>query len=584
MTVTQSTAARPMSPALARAQRRAEASASASTGDGGLGQAFQGADNHGAWFAKWPARLQSADRDWLPARSGVVARTRDLGRNALGASAIVARRRNSAIGKGWRRSSKPRARALNMTPVQARELGQKIEAEWHPFAYGHTFMCDAQRRLTFGQQLRVAATHLMQDGEFLALVEWAEDEPTRYKTRLRLVDPDRLSNPNGRPDSDLLKGGVEYNAAGIPIAYWIRERHPADIGLSTKSFSWTRFDRYATALGRPQVLHGFDAERADQTRGVSKFAAALKGFRALSQFSDATLQSATINSLLLGFVQSSAGPEAVSESFTAEDMTAFEGEREDFYKKNPVEIGEAVLPVFPFGDELKLATASKDVGQFDVFFRAIYRLICATLGVTYEEGSMDYSSTNYSSARAAMIPAYAETVAFMGVIEAQLANPFHAAWLEEAFDAGYVDPANDNAPDFYDAADAYAEGRWIGPGRGYIDQVKEVTAAAARIEGLMSSREKECAEQGEDYIEMLDQAEYEAQLIAERPHLAAALAAAAGSVPIDYSAPPEGQVAPEDARPNPGARRSATPALDRLRGIAASPDHEASLDARPVAA
>jgi lambda family phage portal protein len=579
-----------MTPALARAQRRAQASASSSA-SGGLGQAYQAADNHGAWFSKWPARLQSADRDWLPARNGVVARTRDLGRNELGASAIVARRRNSAIGKGWRRSSKPRARALGMTPVQARELGQVIETEWHPYAYGHTFMCDAQRRLTFGQQLRVAATHLMQDGEFLALVEWAEDEPTRYKTRLRLVDPDRLSNPNARPDGSMgdghtIKGGVEFNAAGIPVAYWIRERHPADVGLSSTSYAWTRWDRFATPLGRPQVLHGFDPERADQTRGVSKFAAALKGFRALSRFTDATLQSAAINALVLGFIQSSAGPDAVSESFTAEDLSGFEEDREDFYKRNPVEVGEAVLPVFPFGDELKLATASKDVGQFDSFFRAIYRLICSTLGVTYEEGSMDYSSTNYSSARAAMIPAYAETVAFMGVIEAQLANPFHAAWLEEAFDAGYVSPANDNAPDYYDAADAYAEGRWIGPGRGYIDQTKEVTAAAGRVEAMFSTLEKECAEQGEDYIEVLDQLEYEEQLKAERPHLYAALlaerAAALGTPPADASTP-DGQVAPEDARPTAVAPRGSS-ALARMRATADSPAHEAFLDARVQAA
>lgn len=589
-----------MTPALARAQRRAQAGASSSA-SGGLGQAYQAADNHGVWFSKWPARLQSADRDWLPARGGVVARTRDLGRNELGASAIVARRRNSAVGKGWRRSAKPRARALNMTPVQARELGQQIETEWHPYAYGHTFMCDAQRRLTFGQQLRVAATHLMQDGEFLGLVEWAEEEPTRYKTRLRLVDPDRLGNPHGRQDGSpppsgpdggpplaghTVKGGVEFDRAGIPVAYWIRERHAVDVGLSAASATWTRWDRFATPLGRPQVLHGFDPERADQTRGVSKFAAALKGFRALSRFTDATLQSAAINALVLGFIQSSAGPDAVSESFTADDLSGFEEDREDFYKRNPVEVGEAVLPVFPFGDELKLATASKDVGQFDTFFRAIYRLICSTLGVTYEEGSMDYSSTNYSSARAAMIPAYAETVAFMGVIEAQLANPFHAAWLEEAFDAGYVAAANDNAPDYYDAADAYAEGRWIGPGRGYIDQTKEVTAAAGRVEAMFSTLEKECAEQGEDYIEVLDQLEYEEQLKAERPYLYAALvaerAAANGTPPAEASAP-DGQIAPEDARPAAIARRGAS-ALGRMRATADSPAHEAFLDARVQAA
>lgn len=568
-------------------QEVARARASANAGEGRRGHAYQGADTNGVWTANWPARLQSADRDWLPARNMSVARARDLINNELGGRSIVSRRRNAAIGRGWRRSSRPSARALGMTQQEARDLGQAIEVEWDLYAYGHSFSCDAERRFTFGQLLRIAATHLMQDGEFLAVVEWAEGESTKYKTRLRLVDPDRLCNPRGVPDNGSvrpgfkIRGGVEYDQNDIPVAYWIREQHPSDVGLQVAMSEPQRWDRFAHALGRPQVLHGFDPERAGQSRGVSAFAAALKGFRALSRFQDATLQSAVINALVVGFMQSSAGPEAVSESFSAEDLATFDGDREAFYKQNPVKIGEAILPVLPLGDELKLATASKDVGQFDAFFRSIYRLICATLGVTYEEGSMDYSSTNYSSARAAMIPAWKETEAFIGTIDAMLATPFHAAWLEEAFEEGHVRPANDNAPSWYEAQEAYAKGRWIGPGRGYIDQTKEVAAAAGRLEAGISTLEDECADQGKDWVEVLDQREYELAEIANRPHLAAAMAQ--GFNPLTGQAQPapaqtgDGQVAPEDARP---AARSA---LSALHAMADSPAHEAFLDARPAA-
>lgn len=564
-------------------QEVARARASANAGEGRRGHAYQGADDTGVYFSNWPARLQSADRAWLPARNMSVARARDLVNNELGGRSIVSRRRNAAIGRGWRRSSRPSARALGLTLEQARDLGQVIEVEWDLYAYGHNFSCDAERRFTFGQLLRVAATHLMMDGEFLAIVEWAAEEPTKYKTRLRMVDPDRLCNPRGLANGAAIspghsvRGGVEYDHNDIPVAYWIREQHPNDVGLSVATAEPQRWERFAHDLGRPQVLHGFDPERAGQSRGISAFASALKGFKALSTYSDALLQSAAINALVLGFMQSSAGPEAVSESFSADDLANFEGDREDFYKKSPVKIGEAILPVLPLGDELKLATASKDVGQFDAYFRAIYRLICATLGVTYEEGSMDYSSTNYSSARAAMIPAWKETEAFMGTIDAMLATPFHAAWLEEAFEEGHVTPANDNAPSWYEAQEAYAKGRWIGPGRGYIDQTKEVTAAAGRLEAMISTLEDECAEQGKDFVEVLDQREYELGLINERPNLAAAMARGVNPLVGEVAGTPEGQVSPEDARP--GARS----ALARMRADADSPAHEAFLDARPAA-
>jgi lambda family phage portal protein len=559
---------------------RARVSANSGRESGsGFGQVYEGASQHGQWFGRWPAHLQSADRDWIPARNNVTARSRDLFRNDPLASAAVNRKRNSAVGRGWRFSSKPAYRQLGISREAARELGQQIEAELKPYLYGYNFMSDAERRMSFGQQLRVMAAHLALENEFVCLVEYAHDEPTRYRTRLRVVDPDRLSNPAGQMNSDFLRAGVIKNTSSVPVAYWLRERHPMDLGVSSRSMEWTRWERYSTPLGRPQVLHGFDADRAEQTRGVSRFAAALKSFRSLARFSDATLQSATINALMLGYIQSSAGPEAVGESFSAEDLTKHEGDREAWYGKNPIHLGDATLPVLPLGDELKMATASKDVTAFPGFTTAMIRLIAASLGVTHEELSMDYSQTNYSSARAAMIPAWAETVAFMGVLEDQGVRPFFVAWLEEAFDSGYIE-IPPGAPDFYDAIDAYAAGRWLGPGRGYIDPTKEILAAAARIEAGISTLEDECADQGKDYMDVMEQRAFEEQtqvdlgIPSERAIL---VATAAGQ---NAGSGQSGQPAPEDVRPADTNRKAS--ALHRIAAFADTADHAASLDARPV--
>ncbi|HYD26978.1 phage portal protein [Brevundimonas sp.] len=450
------------------------------------------------------ATMRSPDRAWLPHRNTSVARVRALHRNDPVAKSAVKRKRTAAVGKGWRLSSRPDYRALGISIEQARELGAAIETEFRPFAYGHDFQIDAERQKNLGQLLGLIVSHDMIDGEALGLVEYADDEPTRYRTRLRIVHPDRLSNPTGKPNSPQLAGGVERNAAGVPVRYWIRERHPSELGVATARPNWTGYDRF-TPWGRPQVLHTFDCEEAGQTRGVSRFAASLKSFRALSRFTDATLQAATINALMVAFIKSSAGPDAVSESLSMEDIRGYESSREGFYDKHPVSLdGGARMPVLPFGDEIQMQTGAKDVSQFDAFIRAVIRLIAASLGVTYEELTMDYSQTNYSSARAAMIPAWNETQELVARLEAQIVKPLFVAWLEEAFDSGYVEmPAG--APDFYDAVDAYAQSRWIGPGRGFIDPTKEIDAAAARIEAKVSTLEDECAEQGKDWEEVLEQ-------------------------------------------------------------------------------
>src|SRR4029077_17817657 len=105
----------------------------------------------------------------------------------------------------------------------------------------------------------------------------------------------------------------------------------------------------------------------------------------------------------------SAGPDAVSDALGVKDYRELETFRQDFYAKHPITDGESEghYSVLPYGDKVEMATAERQVVGYDAFVRAIVRLIASALGVTYEEVSMDYSQTNYSSARAALIHAYA---------------------------------------------------------------------------------------------------------------------------------------------------------------------------------
>ena len=527
--------------------------------------------------ANWRAVPRSADADWLEDRDEVVAKARDIGRNeGVGASASM-RVVNSAVGFRWDFTSKPNWRALGITYEAARELGQAIDAEWEQYAYGIHFCADAERSLTFGQLLRLSAAHIFNDGEMLGLIEWAAEELTKYKTRLRVVDPDRLSNPNGKSDTPTLRGGVEKNWNGVPVRYWIREGHPEDVGMGAgrASMNWNSWERYSTNLGRPQVLHAFDKLRAGQTRGVTRFASVLKLFRSFSRFTEKTLEAAALNALFLGFVKSNAGPSAMKEGFDVDEMAGFAAEREDFYNEHPVVVDGVQFPVLGPDDDITMQTTARDTSGFDGFTRSILRLIAAALGVTYEELSMDFSTTNYSSARAALMIAWKETLALRGLMEQQIAWPFFAAWLEEAIDIGsIVLPAG--APDFYDAIDAYAEGRWRGPGRGHIDPTKEITAAAARIEAGVSTLEDECAEyDGSDWVEKLEQ---QAREQAKRIDLG-----------LDSADVGPGQEDPEadrqrDARPGATRRPSRRSALSRAAATADSPEHAAFLDARPIAA
>lgn len=533
----------------------------------------EGARSRGFFMKNWRSGgLRSADADWLYDRDEVVARARDVARNeGIGAAAGM-RVINAAVGHRWDFTSKPNWKALGISYEDARELGSQIDALWEMYAYGIHFQPDAERTKTFGQLLRMSAAHIFHDGEMVGLVEYADDEPTRFKTRLRIVDPDRLSNPNGLPPKTRLENGntvtagVERNPAGVPVRYWIREGHPSDLG-AVPNMTWSPWARYSTNLGRPQVIHAFDQLRAGQTRGITRFVTVLKHFRSLSKFTEKTIEAATLNAMFLGFVKSNAGPSSIKDGVVdMDELAAFASERDDFYDEHPVEVDGVRMPVLGLDDDVTMQTTARDTSGFGEFTRSMVRLIAAGLGVTYEEISMDFSQVNYSSARAALLVAWKETLALRGLIEQQIAWPFFAAWLEEAFDLGLIMPPA-GAPDFYDAIDAYVEGAWRGPGRGHIDPTKEVAAAAARIETGISTLEKECAEyDGSDWEETLEQQAREA---AKRSDLRLAPLAGAS---VSDSTPEEDRQ--RDQRPSGGA-------LAGVRAMADAPEHNAFLDARP---
>ncbi len=78
-------------------------------------------------------------------------------------------------------------------------------------------------------------------------------------------------------------------------------------------------------------------------------------------------------------------------------------------------------------------------------------------------------------------------------------QPIYEEWLAEAVAKGRID-----APGFFDdpmVRKAYAGAEWNGPSQGQIDPLKEVNAAAKRVDEGFSTRTRETVELGNgDYF------------------------------------------------------------------------------------
>lgn len=453
----------------------------------------------------WNVGITAPDADVLLGRDTSVARARDLVRNNGYAAGAATSEVDTVIGAQFRLSYKPDWKALGLDAEWAAGFARAVEAQWRLYAFDIGRYCDAARHLTvpglFGQAYR----HYLVDGEALAVLLWRPGRGGDWATALQIVHPDRLSNPNLGPDLDTLRGGIELGEDGQAVAYHIRRRHPGDVWGwgGADAYVWERVER-ETAWGRPIVIHYYDKLAAEQHRGVSRFAAILEKFKMGDHYGRVELQAAVLNAILGAFIESPFDHDLLSDALSDGRLSDYQRQRKEFHDRRQLSLGGVRLPTLYPGERITALNAARPATQFAEFEAAALRNIAAGLGTTYEQLSRDWSRVNYSSARAALLEIWRSLGSRRQQFADGFATPVFAAWLEETIDSGRVE-LPPGAPDFWSARAAYTRCRWIGPGRGWIDPLKERQAAVLGIASGFDTLESVCAEQGQDYEEVLDQ-------------------------------------------------------------------------------
>ena len=452
----------------------------------------------------------SADGEVLRNRRKVADRSRDLGRNNGWAAGGIAKEVDAVVGATFRPLLKPDWQALGLSPEWAAEFKQLVEARWRSYADDPRKLCDTTRTQTAGQMFAMAYRNYLTEGEGIGLLGWDETRPTH--TTLRVIDPDLLSTPDGQPDTSRLRSGVELDGSGAAIAYHFRQGHPRSPFFDTPRMKHRRFAR-ETSWGRPRVLHFYDKMRDGQTRGISRLAPIIETLRMEGQYSRVELQAAILNAVLAAYIKTPLGPDGIDELFgegasatSAGPFQSYTQDRAKFYaERDGIHVGGAQLAgLFP-GDEIGMITTARPAAQFADFSAAVLRQIASGLGISYEQLASDWSKTNYSSARAAMVEIWRGWTARRISFAQGFCQPFFMAWLEEEIEFGRIElPAG--APPFQENWAGYSRAKWIGSGKGFVDPVKEAQAAAMRVALGLSTLEEEAAElTGSDWAENIAQ-------------------------------------------------------------------------------
>ena len=496
--------------------------------DFAFGGAYDGAARFDKQLAGWTPPLNSADLDILPDKELLDARTRDSMRNDAYIQGGATIHKDGIVGSLYFLNSKPDWETLGFTEAWAEEFQREVEAKFTLWAESPRKWVDAARQNTFTSMIRLGVGVYTQGSEVLATVEWLRDKGREFNTAIQMVDTDRLSTPTELQWDENVRGGIRMNQFGAPQSYFIRVRHQHDIGLwrGMGAYQWKEIPA-EKPWGRQQVIFIREQQRVDQTRAVADMVAGLKEIAITRKFRDVTLQNAVVNAMYAASIESELPPEAayaqigggdVGSAITSYAEAYLSAVNEYVGSSKHMKIDGVKIPhLFP-GTKLQLRPAGSPGGVGQDFEQSLLRYIAASLGVSYEELSRDYTKTNYSSARAALANTWKFMQSRKKIVADAMANAIFRLWLEEAINKNMLRsfPANAAGMLYTDGVlnlmfEALCQCDWIGAARGQIDELKETQAAVLRIKYGLSTHEDELARLGKDWRKVYAQLEREAK-------------------------------------------------------------------------
>lgn len=351
-----------------------------------------------------------------------------------------------------------------------------IEAAWAEWCRPET--CHVAGQLSWHEIERLAVMSMAESGEvFIRLVPEAFGNgltPLALEViEADLLDEGKTSGPDAAGNE--WRMGVNVNKWGRPIEYAFRSRHPGDL---TNGVGWRLI-----MIPADQIIHLRLTERPGQTRGVTWFAAAVKALHHLGGYQDAEVIRARATASLMGFVTSPEGELYGDDVVDGERVSNFE---------------PGVFKYLDPGQQVTVPDLGSPNTSFELFMRAMLRSVSASIGVSYETVSRDFSQSNYSSSRLSLLEDRENWRLIQSYITEHLHRVVYERWMDAAAAVGTL-----TLPNYQQLRSRYQTVRWFPRGWGWVDPEKEVKAYKEAVRCGFATQAQIVAETGNDLMDLL---------------------------------------------------------------------------------
>ncbi len=439
----------------------------------------------------WEPDIGSADRDMIPQLPLIRARVRDLVANDGNAVAMVRALTDNVVGEGLTPNPALDARRLELEPEQKDEL--QVDMLWAWGCFKQT--ADATGVDDFDSLQELWFQETVTVGDVLPRPVKNRLPGAEFNLALETIEAERVDTPMGLKGDRVIRGGVETNKAGAPVAYWVHRQHPKDIILGKPR---TRGDRNMVRVpkwnpdGSRSMLHYINRQRVRQSRGLPWLTASLPAFKDHADYQKAEMFAAKIASCLTGIVTSPGG-NLWSPNKGTDGVKSREFRPGMFVDLQP-------------GESITIADPKRPNANFGEYSMAALRKIGGALGLSYELALRDFSKSSWSNARAAVIEARKMFRKLAQQFARQVLQPIWLLVMEEAFRRGMLRHLKK-----WDAK--LMRAIWYHAGYEWVDPQKQAQATTLKLAAGLTTMEAELrAMGGGSYEDLLTQQIYEQNL------------------------------------------------------------------------
>lgn len=457
-----------------------------------------------------PATTSSADSELAQGLATLRNRCRALVRNNAYAKRIRKTVEANVVGPGIGLQASIAFRNGKL----ADRFNDPIEALWREWSLADA--CHTAGRLHFADLERLLIGEVMEAGEVFVRLHRRPFGASKVPLALEIIEAERVADDQQIPavmPGNVVRLGVEQDAWGRPVAYWIHSTYPGEYRVD-----WSR----STQLERvpaADILHLHLVDRWPQSRGEPWLHAVIRKLQDIGAYTSAEIEAASAAAMYVGFIKSDQQPQpSVLPAGNGTDVP-------EYIQNDPRYGGGAqIMDVAP--GEIKWLAPSESFeawnpnrpnSQADPFLRLLLREVAVGAGPSYEAVSGDYSQSNYSSSRLASLVERDNWRVLQQWFIRSFREPLHRLWLAQAATFGAL-PA-----EHFDLLQAdpqrYLAVRFKPRGWSWVDPTKEVaaykeaeragyctkgdiiaaTAGGLDIEDVMKARRQEL-----DLIEALD--------------------------------------------------------------------------------